>query len=506
MRTLNTIKNMASGFGVMIVSIILGFITRKVFVDSIGVEYLGLNGLLQNILGVMTLIESGFATSVIFNLYKPIANNDQPRIIALLQLYRKVYRYMALGVFLCALAIYPFLNHLIKDAQNLEYISVVYFIFLFNSLIQYFTAYKLAIINANQKNYKLTTINIIYQIGLSLGKISILYYTQSYILYLIIEACFGLGYNLAIVKKANKLFPYIVTKIKYEVEPDVKQNIKTNMKALFFHALGGYFMHSTDNIIISSFVGIAVVGLYSNYTLLTGLVKSFITQIMNSFSESVGNLIASESSVKIYSVFQTVFFINFIIVSIPIIILYNTLTPFIEWWLGAEYQLGHYILCIILFNFYVDNMRNSALTFKTKSGIFVQDRFTPLLQGIINLILSLIFVHYWGLFGVLLATSISILSIGFWQFPRLIYKHTFKQPLKRYFYRYTLYTSIAFVTLISSSMICQITPIANPLLKATGNATISILCIIIIYFCAFKHSPQYKSLLTYISNIYHSNK
>ena len=295
MRTLNTIKNMASGFGVMIVSIILGFITRKVFVDSIGVEYLGLNGLLQNILGVMTLIESGFATSVIFNLYKPIANNDQPRIIALLQLYRKVYRYMALGVFLCALAIYPFLNHLIKDAQNLEYISVVYFIFLFNSLIQYFTAYKLAIINANQKNYKLTTINIIYQIGLSLGKISILYYTQSYILYL--------GYNLAIVRKANKLFPYIVTKIKYEVDPDVKQNIKTNMKALFFHALGGYFMHSTDNIIISSFVGIAVVGLYSNYTLLTGLVKSFITQIMNSFSESVGNLIASESSVKIYSVF-----------------------------------------------------------------------------------------------------------------------------------------------------------------------------------------------------------
>ena len=234
MRTLNSIKNMASGFGVMIVSIILGFITRKVFVDSIGLEYLGLNGVLQNILGVMTLIESGFATSVIFNLYKPIANNDHPRIIALLQLYRKVYRYMALGVFFCALAIFPFLNHLIKDAQNLDYISVVYFIFLFNSLIQYFTAYKLAIINASQKNYKLTAINIIYQIGLSLGKITILYYTQNYILYLVIEACFGLGYNLAIFKKANQLFPFIVTKVKYEVDPDVKQNIKINMKALFY--------------------------------------------------------------------------------------------------------------------------------------------------------------------------------------------------------------------------------------------------------------------------------
>lgn len=501
MRTLNSAKNLASSLSITFITIILGFITRKIFVDSIGVEYLGLNGLLQNILGAMSLLESGFATSVVYNLYKPIAQNDHPRIIALLQLYRKVYRYIALGIFLCSIAIYPFINYFIKDADNLEYVSIVYFIFLFNSLISYFTAYKLSIINTNQKGYKLTTINLAYQIGLNLAKIAILYYTKNYILFLVIEAIFGLGYNYAIVLKANKLFPYIVTKIKYSVDSEVKKNIITNMKALFFHALGGYFMHSTDNIIISSFVGIAVVGLYSNYTLLIGIIKGLVNQVINSFSESVGNLIASESKDKVYNVFRVAFFINFIVVSIPVIIFYNTLTPFIDWWLGEEYELTHIVMCIILANFYIDNMRSSALIFKAKSGIFVQDRFTPLLQGIINLVLSLILVKYYGLAGVLIATGISILAIGFWQFPRLIYKNTFRQPLKKYFYHYALYSAVALIVIILSSNICNHIIIDSLFLKIIINTLISSLTAISIYYLFFRKSEQYNQLMYYIMSV-----
>ena len=218
MRTLNSAKNLASSLGITLIMTILGFLTRKVFVDNIGVEYLGLNGLLQNILGVMALLEGGFATSVVYNLYKPLAENDQPKIIALLQLYRKVYRYIALGICCCAMVIYPFLDIFLKDAESLSYVSVVYFIFLFNSIIQYFTAYKWSIINASQQNYKLTTVNLVYQVGLNLTKLAILYYTQNYILYLVIESLFGIGLNIAIVRTANKLFPYITTKQKYEVD------------------------------------------------------------------------------------------------------------------------------------------------------------------------------------------------------------------------------------------------------------------------------------------------
>ena len=481
MRTLNSAKNLFSSLGITFIMILLGFVTRKIFVDNVGVEYLGLNGLLQNVLGVMTLLEGGFASTVVYNLYKPIAEDNRPKILALLQLYRRVYRYIALGVFICGLCIYPFMDLFIKDVESLSYVSIVYFIFLFNSLIQYFTAYKWSIINVSQQNYKLTMINLVYQVGLNLSKLAILYYTKNYILYLVVESIFGLGLNYAIVRKANQLFPYIVTKTRYEVDQATKTNIVTNMKALFLHSIGGYLMHSTDNIIISSFVGIGTVGLYSNYTLVIGTIGNMVLQVLSSFAESVGNLIASESIEKAYDVFKTIFLVNFLIVALPVIILYNTITPFIQWWLGDEYLLENVVLCVILLNFYVDKMRNSALTFKVKSGIFVQDRFTPLLQGIINLGLSLWLVQDYGLTGVLLATVLSLFSIGFWQFPRLIYKYTFHQPLWNYFRHYIYYTSIGMGALLISAYLCSFNSIGNMLIHCILNGIIScvvfVLCI-----------------------------
>lgn len=501
MRTLNSAKNLASSLGITLIMTLLGFFTRKVFVDNVGVEYLGLNGLLQNILGIMTLLEGGFATSVVYNLYKPLAEDDRPKILALLQLYRKVYRYIALGIIFFALCLYPFIDVFIKGGENLEYVSVVYFIFLFNSVVNYFTAYKWSIINASQQNYKLTTINLIYQVGLNLAKLGILYFTKNYILYLVVEALFGVGLNIGIVWKANQLFPYIRTKEKYLLDVATKTNIITNMKALFINKIGGFFMHSTDNIIISAFVGVASIGLYSNYTLITGTIGNVVNQALNSFSESVGNLIASESSEKVYEVFKTTFFVNFLLASVPVIILHNTINPFIAWWLGEEYLLGYATLCIILFNFYINTMRNTALTFKTKAGIFVKDRYTPLLQGIINLALSYIFVQYWGLPGVLFATSLSILSIGFWQFPRLCYKYVFHQSLWNYFSRYIVYSLVGILTLVLSLGLCRLVSLDNALLQTLFNAVISIVTLLMVYYIAFHRTVQYRQLILYVQNV-----
>lgn len=501
MRTLNSAKNLVSSLGITMIMTLLGFFTRKVFVDNVGVEYLGLNGLLQNILGIMTLLEGGFAASVVYNLYKPLAEDDRPKILALLQLYRKVYRYIALGIIAFALCLYPFIDFFIKDGENLEYVSIVYFIFLFNSVVGYFTAYKWSIINASQQNYKLTTINLIYQVGLNLTKLAILYFTKNYIFYLVVEALFGLGLNYAIVRKANQLFPYIKTKEKYSLDTFTKSNIITNMKALFVNKIGGYFMHSTDNIIISAFVGVGCIGLYSNYTLLTGTVRGIVDQTLNSFSESVGNLIASESVDKVYEVFKTTFFVNFLMASVPVIILHNTITPFISWWLGEKYLLAYTTLCVILFNFYIDVMRSTALTFKVKAGIFVKDRYTPLLQGVINLLLSYLFVQYWGLTGVLFATSISILSIGFWQFPRLCYKYVFHQSLWKYFRSYFFYSVVAGFALVVSIYLCSVFSVKDLFVQACVNGLMSILTLFPIYYICFRKTQQYVYLQSYVNQL-----
>lgn len=501
MRTDNSRKNLVSGISLTLVMTFLGFFTRKVFVDNIGIEYLGLNGLLTNILSVVSLLEGGFGVSIVYNLYKPLAERDEPRIIALIQLYRKIYRYIALGVLAMGLCIYPFLDVFIKDGDSLQYVSVVFFIFLFNSLLPYLTAYKWSLINADQKQYKLIGINLVYQIGLNLVKLAILYYTRNYILYLFVESIFGVGQNLAIIRKVNRLYPYIVTKIKYRVDEMTRKTLVTNSKALFLHSLGGYLAHSTDNIIISSFVSISVVGLYSNYTLITGYVNNYTAQVLNSFSESVGNLIATESTERVYSIFRTVFLLNFIVVSIPVIILSNVTNQFITWWLGSEYLLAPITLVVILLNFFIFGMRLSALTFKVKSGIFTQDRFSPLMQGGINLVLSLIFVRFWGITGVLLGTTLSVLSIGFWQFPRLIYKHTFHQPLRRYFIKYAKYTGIAVAAWFVAYLLCNLfTGTSLGIIVCRG--VISLIVPVGMYYVFLRNTEEMQSLLfTYVKPV-----
>ena len=503
-RTLNSAKNLIAGISISVVMTLLGFITRKIFVDTIGVEYLGLNGLLQNILGIMTLLEGGFATSVIYNMYKPLAEDNKVEILGLLQLYKKVYRYIALGISIFGLCLYPFLEFFIEDSSDLDYLGIVYFIFLFNSIIQYFTAYKWSLINASQQNYKLATINLSYQIILSITKIAILYITKNYILFLIVESICNIGLNIAVVRKANKLFPYIVNAPKYKVSPSVKKNIITNMKALFLHSLGGYFMHSTDNIVMSAYLGVGIVGLYSNYTLLTSTIKSFTSQILNSFSESVGNLIASESRDHSYKVFKTIYFVNFLTVSIPVIVLAVTAQPFLNWWLGEQYVLSNMVLALILLNFYIDGMRTTILTFKSKAGIFTKDKFTPLLQGLINLILSLLFVRYWGLKGVLMATSISIIAISFWQWPRLIYRYVFHVKLKEFFYHYFFYFAAFIISLIISLVLASLFNSFDMLLQVIINCLISLVVTIGIYIILFRKTSEYSQLKHYCLSVFNS--
>lgn len=503
-RTLNSAKNLIAGISISVVMTLLGFITRKIFVDTIGVEYLGLNGLLQNILGIMTLLEGGFATSVIYNMYKPLAEDNKVEILGLLQLYKKVYRYIALGISIFGLCLYPFLEFFIEDSSDLDYLGTVYFIFLFNSIIQYFTAYKWSLINASQQNYKLATINLSYQIILSISKIAILYITKNYILFLIVESICNIGLNIAVVRKANKLFPYIVNAPKYKVSPSVKKNIITNMKALFLHSLGGYFMHSTDNIVMSAYLGVGIVGLYSNYTLLTSTIKSFTSQILNSFSESVGNLIASESRDHSYKVFKTIYFVNFLTVSVPVIVLAVTAQPFLNWWLGEQYVLSNMVLALILLNFYIDGMRTTILTFKSKAGIFTKDKFTPLLQGLINLILSLLFVRYWGLKGVLIATSISIIAISFWQWPRLIYRYVFHVKLKEFFYHYFFYFAAFIISLITSLVLASLFNSFDMLLKVIINCLISLVVTIGIYIILFRKTSEYSQLKHYCLSVFNS--
>lgn len=501
MRISNSIKNITVSIISQVIMIILGFISRKVFIDNLGIEYLGINGLLTNVLSLLALVEGGIGMSIIYNLYKPLAENNKEKVIALVQLYRKVYTVLALIILLLSFSIYPFLGAFIKEGENISNIEIIFSIFVLKNLISYLNAHKWSLISADQKGYVIRSTELLFQIITTILKIVVLVTTENYILYLLIELFIFFIQNVVNGQIINRRYPYIKTKVKYIIDKETKENIVTNVKALFLHNIGGFFVFGTDNILISSFISVATVGIYSNYTMIIGQLSSLSSQVLGGIGASVGNLIATEDSSKNYSVFKTTFFISFWIYSLGVTILYIMLEPFISWWLGGEYLFSHIVLIIILINFYLTGMRTAISMFKNKAGLFVQDKYAPLVEGGINLIISVILLKYFGLAGIFLGTIISTLSTVFWLQPYIVYKKLFNKPVKTYFKRYVYYFILTIISCSITSYICNGLIKNDDLYSLIQMGLLSLIIPNIFYFLVFHKSKEFQEVVKIIKNI-----
>lgn len=494
MRVKNSLKNISISIATQIIITLLGFISRKVFLDSLGTEYLGVNGLLTNVLSMLSLVESGIGVSITYNLYKPLAENDKENIIALVQLYKKLYGILAILIFLLSLTLYPFLGILINNSSNIPFIGVIYFIFVVKNVISYLNAHKWSLINSDQKGYVLAKYNLLFNIITTVTKIIVLLFTKNYILYLLIEAGIFVIQNIWNGTIVNKRYSYIKTKKKYYVKKDIKQKLITNVKALFLHNIGTYCVFGTDNLLISAFVSVKAVGLYSNYTMIISQLTALLTPIINGIGASVGNLIATESKEKNYEVFKVVKLINFWIYSFCAIFLLNLIEPFINWWLGEGLLLDRLTLIVILINFYITGMRSSINTFKSKAGIFSEDKYIPLIEATINLVASIFLVKYFGLSGVFMGTTISSIIIPVWTQSKLVYNRVFNKSVIEYFKSYVFYICLTIFTGYITTVICNKTIIWNGFSALIAKGLICVIIINSIYLAIFFKSDELKYL------------
>ncbi|WP_066067717.1 lipopolysaccharide biosynthesis protein [Neobacillus soli] len=501
MRSINSIKNISISVFSQLIIVLLGFISRKVFLDSLGVHFLGVNGLLESVLSILGLVESGIGTSIVYHLYKPLAENNRPKIIALIKLYKKAYAVIAIIVFVLSIILYPFLVKLLKDSGSISYITIVYFIFVAKNMTYYLNAHKVALINADQKGYVLIKVNFGFQVITTIAKIIVLINTGNFLLYLIIELTLYIIQNVVYGRIVEKRYSYIKTKETFNTEKGEKENIIKNVKALFFHNIGTYIVFGTDNILISSFIGITTVGIYSNYSMIIGQLGFLVSPLLSGIGASVGNLIAIESKRKMYEVFKITYLMNFWIFSLCVIFLYNLLEPFINWWLGKGYILDSLTFLVLLVNFYITGLRSAILIFKAKGGIFVQDKYIPLVEATINLVLSLILVNYLGLAGIFIGTTVSTLTTVFWNAPRLVYKHIFNIPVWSYYFKYIMFTTLTIITCVITKYICNFLVEGNGLLSLIEKGIICLLIPNIVYFILFYRSEEFRYILSTANNV-----
>lgn len=501
MRIKNSLKNITVSILSQIIIVLLGFISRKLFIDNLGTEYLGINGLLTNVLSMLSLVEGGIGTSIIYNLYKPLSEDNKEEVIALVQLYKKLYFILAIVMLILSIVLAPFLGKLINGGTTVPNLTLVYFLFVIKNIISYLNAHKWSLITADQKEYVITRINLVFNVITTVAKVLILIYTKNYILYLVVELLVFSIQNIYNGKVVSSKYPYINTKKKYVVKQDVKQNLITNVKALFLHNIGGYCIFGTDNILISMFINIKTVGLYSNYTMVTSQMSGLISPILNGVGASVGNLIATESKEKRFEVFNVMYLINFWIYAICSVFLYNLLNPFIDWWIGKGFLLDKLTFLAIIVNFYLTGLRSSITIFKTKAGIFDNDKYIPLIESVINLVASVILVKYIGLAGIFIGTTISTISIPLWNQPRLVYKEVFNKSVLEYFKKYIIFALLTIISGIITNEICSLIIISNEFFNLVARGLISIIIPNIIFIVMFFRTKEFKYLFGLIKKI-----
>ena len=436
-RLKNSALNFASGFLGRVLTILLNFVVRTIFIYCLNEAYLSVNGLYSNILTVLSLAELGFGSAMVYRMYAPVAVKNYQKTAALLQFYKKIYIIIGVVIFLLGLCVIPFMDYIIKDKPDISGLTLYYILFLVNTSISYwFSSYKASVLYADQKEYIKTNVQNTMAILQSGLQIVLLLLFRKYLLYLLVQLVGNIFLNLYVAHLVDKRYPEIQTYQGASLSAEERVQIRKDTEALVLSRFGHVALNGTDNIIISAVVGVLWVGRLSNYTLICDSVTSVLCQITAAITGSLGNFFATEDKHAGYALFKKVEFLNFWLYGFSFIALVTLLDPFVQIWAGGRFVLGLPISIAIAINFFVAGYMNTLWVFRSTLGLFKQGKFRPILVAILNIVLSIILGRLWGVFGVLFATFLSRAAISLWYDPLILHRYGFEVSCKPFFARY----------------------------------------------------------------------
>jgi O-antigen/teichoic acid export membrane protein len=439
-RTSNTIKSTAAGLVGYAVTYIATFIYRTVFIYLLGQTYLGIQGLFSNILSMLSLAELGISTAITFSLYKPIASNDKEKIKSLMHYFKIAYLIIGGLILLIGLSLTPFLDFFIKERPDIpESLILIYLLFIADTVVSYALVHKQAIIRADQKVYIISIATNACHILRDICQIIWLLIAKNYIPVLIIQILSTFLLNAYLANKANKLYPYLKDKNISKLDEESKRDITEKVKSLFFYKIGAFIVNGTDNLLISKFIGIITVGVYSNYNTLIAMIKTLTNYFIKAVTPSVGNYTATKTVKESEMLFYELNFLVFWIFSFCSAMFIGLINPFIIVWIGKDYLLDLKTVWIIILNFYLYGLHQNQLIYRNVLGLYTYCRWKPIVEAIINIIASLLFIKLFGLFGVFLGTTASFVCTSLWVEPYVLYKYYFKASVKKYALDYTVY-------------------------------------------------------------------
>lgn len=488
-------RNIIFGLAGNVVTMLLQFALRQVFITKLGDTLIGVQDLYTEVLTMLSLAELGVGTALNYSLYGPVARGEKEKIKSYMLLYKKAYRAIAVAIAAIGVALLPFLDGIVKNPGYLTLgeLRLYYLIFLFNTVSSYFVAYKYSLANAEQKNYIQTNADTVSKMVAVVLQLAALFVLPDYLLYLLLQAGVLLGQKIFISWYLNRKYPILKEK---EVQPLSKEEsdvVIKKTKALMLHRIGDMARLQTDAIIISSILGVVWVGLIGTYKLIVNSVSNYVNVIFNSVISSFGNLIATEGKERQFELFQVYRFLGIWIYGFSAVGFFLLLSPLVELYVGKDKVLAVSIISWFLIDYFFKGERVVLSNFKTAAGVFEQDKYLTLIQGFVNLAVSIVLVRKIGLAGVFIGTVVSGLIANITK-PVIIYRVCFDKTAGAYFKESVKYLAVIGAAL---AVLIPLKGLLMPRVTIPGFAVMMILITLVfngIFLAVFGRSKEFKYL------------
>ena len=474
---------------------------RTAMIYLMGVQYLGLNSLFTSVLQVLNLAELGVGSAMVYSMYKPIAEDDDTTICALMKLYRTYYRVIGLVIAVVGCVLTPFIPYLIKsDVPAGLNIYILYLLNLGATVLSYWLfAYKNSILQAHQRVdviSKVTLVTSTIQYGLQLF---VLWAFHNYYLYVIVMLATQALTNIVAAICADKLYPQF--KPRGKVDKILVQRINQRIKDLFTSKIGAIIYDSADTIVISAFLGLTVLAVYQNYFYILNSITGLITVVFVACTAGIGNSIVVESKEKNYQDLNKFTFIITWVAGFCSVCLLCIYQPFMELWVGKDLMLSlSAVVCFVIY-FFVRQFNGLFNLYKDASGMWHEDRLRPLAAALTNLVLNLILVQFIGIYGILLSTVLAILCVGMpWLLHNLFTVIFEKKHMWHFIGGLAKYTFVVFFSCLVTYFICSRFSLGViPTILVRG-----VICLIVpnlIYYLAFRKTKVFQQSLQLVDKM-----
>lgn len=485
--------------GASMVQSLLGFVARRVFLMYLGENLLGLNGVMTSIIGMLSLAELGFGEAINYSLYEPLAKGDKDQVASIMALYKKLYISIAGVIAVLGAALIPFLHLFVETTVPIKTAYLAFGLYLLDSCLSYCLAYNRNIITADQKDYIVIRINMLFQTGMQVLQLVVIAITKNYYAYLVTKTIVTVVQNVYIYSRANRMYPYIRVKKTSKLSKEYTGALMHNVKALFVTRISYFCVSGTDNLLLSSFVSLVSVAVYNNYVTILNLFNKTFNTVFDKARAVIGNFIVLNGDENTYPLFKRIFFVNFLVTSFTSTGIFVVSNEVINVWLGTGHNWNLLLVGLLVFNNYSRFILQTCEAFRGAKGLYCPRPFVKyisLLEGLVNLVVSLLFIFLLKnrVVGVFLGTAVSTV-VSTVAVPWIVYKFLFHRPLKDFFAIYFKYLAVWGVTMAVSCVVFNLLLTPNHVLNVVLGVVVCTAIACGIYLAVFYKSDEFQYTL-----------